>query len=70
MTVVNTSSRVDQVLTVLVNERAEEPLRLVGGTHGANDIAWKMLAADITTQIWADVLAKYEGEPKEEDTEP
>ena len=60
---------VDQVLTVLVNERAEEPLRLVGGAHGANDIAWKMLAADITTQIWADVLAKYEGEPKEEDTE-
>ena len=50
---------VDQVLTVLVNEKAQEPLRLVGGVHGANDIAWKMLAADVTTQIWADVLANY-----------
>ena len=47
---------VDQVLKVLANKRAHEPLRLAGGVHGANDIAWRMLAADITTQIWADVL--------------
>lgn len=60
---------VDQVLKVLANERAQEPLRLAGGVHGANDIAWRMLAADITTQIWADVLKNYEGEPKEDDTE-
>ena len=60
---------VDQVLTVLVNEKAQQPLRLIGGVHGGNDIAWKMLAADITTQIWADVLANYEGEPTEEDVE-
>ena len=60
---------VDQVLTVLVNEKAQEPLRLIGGVHGGNDIAWKMLAADITTQIWADVLANYDGEPNAEDTE-
>ena len=60
---------VDQVLTVLVNEKAREPLRLIGGVQGANDMAWKMLAADITTQIWFDVLDSYEGEPREEDTE-
>ena len=60
---------VDQVLIVLINEKAQEPLRLTGSVHGTNDIAWKILAADITTQIWADVLADYEGEPKEDDTE-
>ena len=60
---------VDQVLKVLANERAQEPLRLAGGVHGANDIAWRMLAADITTQIWADVLKNYEGEPRMDDTE-
>ena len=60
---------VDQVLRVLANERAQEPIRLAGGVHGANDIAWKMLAADITTQIWADVLKNFEGEPREDDTE-
>ena len=39
------------MLTVLVNEKAREPLSLIGGVQGANDMAWKMLAADITTQI-------------------
>ena len=60
---------VDQVLKVLANDRAQEPLRLAGGVHGANDIAWRMMAADIATQIWADVLKNYEGEPKEDDRE-
>ena len=42
---------VDQVLTVMVNEKAEGPLSAMDEVHGANDLAWRMLAADITTQI-------------------
>ena len=60
---------VDQVLTVLVNEKAEASLRAMGEVPGTNDLAWRMLAADITTQIWADVLAKTDYEPNEDDTE-
>lgn len=37
--------------------------------HGSNDLGWRMLAADITTQIWADLLSKTENEPNEEDHE-
>ena len=60
---------VDQVLTVLVNKRAEGPLRAMSEVPGVNDMAWRMLAADITTQIWADVLTKTDYEPEENDTE-
>jgi hypothetical protein len=53
----------------VANEKAHEKLRLAGGVPGANEITWKMLAADITTQIWADVLKNYHGEPQKDDTE-
>ena len=60
---------VGELLTVLVNEKAESPLRAMNEVHGANDLAWRMLAADITTQIWTDVLSKTENEPDETDQE-
>ncbi len=60
---------VDQVLTVLVNEKAEGPLCAMSEVQQANDLAWRMLAADITTQIWADVLSNLDEEPDENDTE-
>ena len=60
---------VDQALTVLVNEKAQESLRAMGAVHGGNEMAWKMLAADIITQIWADVLLRAESEPKQDDME-
>ena len=60
---------VDQLLTVLMNEKAESALRAMGEVKGTNDLAWRILAADITTQIWADVLSKTDYEPDERDTE-
>ena len=60
---------VHEVLTVVVNKKAEGPLNAMGDAQGASDLAWRMLAADITTQIYADVLSKIEYEPDETDTE-
>ena len=60
---------VDQVLIVYGNEKAEARLKAMGEVTGANDLAWRMLAAEITTQIWSDVLRKTEYEPAETDTE-
>ena len=60
---------VEEVLTVLVNREAEAPLRLMAEVSGANDLGWRMLAADIITQIWADVLGNTAVEPDEADTE-
>ena len=60
---------VGEVLMVLVNEKAESSLRAMNEVHGSNDLGWRMLAADITTQLWADVLSKTENEPNEEDHE-
>lgn len=59
---------VDQVLTVLVNSNAEKPLTDMAAVPGTNDLAWRMLAAEITTQIWADVLSNTDEEPTENDT--
>ncbi len=63
------SRPVHEVLTVLVNKRAERSLTDMGAVRSAGDLAWKMLAAEITTQIWSDVLANIEEEPNEDDTE-
>ena len=60
---------VAEVLTVVVNKKAERPLSSMGEVHGSSDLAWRMLAADITTQIWTDVLSKTDYEPDEDDTE-
>ncbi len=59
---------VADVLTVLVNSKAEQPLSEMAALHGANDLGWKMLAADITTQIWTDVLANTDELPDLDDT--
>ena len=60
---------VHEVLSVVVNLKAEVPLNEMGSTQGASDLAWRMLAADITTQICADVLSKIDYEPDENDKE-
>ena len=63
------SHPVHEVLTVVVNKKAEGVLKAMGEAQGASDLAWRMLAADITTQIFADVLSKIDDEPDENDTD-
>ena len=58
---------VAEVLTVWGNRKAEERLIAIDRTPGAEGLAWRMMAADITTQIWADVLRGIEIEPNEDD---
>ena len=60
---------VHEVLTVVVNKKAAGPLQAMGDVQEARDLAWRMLAADITTQIFADVLSTTEYEPNENDRE-
>ena len=60
---------IDEVLTVFGNKKAEPSLSAMGNVPNTNDLAWKMLATEITTQIWADVLEQTEVEPEETDTE-
>ena len=60
---------VGELLTVVVNKKADGPLNAMAEAQGANDLAWRMLAADITTQIWADVLIKIDEEPDVSDRE-
>ena len=60
---------VNEVLTVFGNKKAESSLATMGDFLGAHDLAWRMLAADITTQIWADVLANTDLEPEANDTD-
>ena len=54
---------VNEVLTVLVNKKAEMPLTAMNEVTSASDLAWRMLAAEITTQIWADVLTHTDEPP-------
>ena len=56
---------VHEVLTVLVNKKAEGSLMAMGESNGSRDLGWRMLAADITTQIFWDVLSKTDNEPDE-----
>lgn len=60
---------VAQVLTVLGNTKAEPSLSAIGQVPGVNDLAWRMLAADVTTHIWATVLTRTGDLPEQEDTE-
>lgn len=61
------SRPVAEVLTVWGNKKAEEQLTLMDRTPGSEGLAWRMMAAEITTQIWADVIAGTEIEPTEGD---
>ena len=54
---------VDEVLTVWGNSKAGEALLKMGGVAGSHNLAWKMLAAEITTEIWWEVISKIEGPP-------
>ncbi len=60
---------VNEALTVLANSKAEEKLSAMDAASGASGLAWRMLAAEITVQIWTDVLANTEEEPDEQDNE-
>ena len=60
---------VSDLLTVLVNASAQTSLQAMDEVRGSSGLAWRMLAADITTQIWANVLSKFEDEPDEDDRE-
>ena len=59
---------VDEALLVRVNRRLEQPLAAMDRVPGGKNLAWKLLAADIATQIWADVLANAD-EPESSETE-
>ena len=54
---------VNEVLTVWGNSKAEEALLKMGGVAGSHNLAWKMLAAEITTEIWWEVISKIEEPP-------
>ena len=60
---------VSDLLTVLVNASAQNSLQAMDEARGSSGLAWRMLAADITTQIWANVLSNIDYEPEEDDTE-
>lgn len=63
------SRPVSEALTVLGNNRAQAALVAMGNAPGAGDLAWKMLAAEIATHIWAEALRHCEDEPDADDTE-
>ena len=58
---------VDEVLTVWVNSKANVPLLKMDGVSGSRNLAWKMLAAEISTEIWWEVIAKIVEPPKDAD---
>ena len=51
---------VDEVLTVWGNGKAEAALLKMVGVSGSRNLAWKMLAAEITTEIWWEVITKIQ----------
>ena len=48
---------VDEILTVWGNSKAESALQKIGGVSGSRYLAWKMLVAEITTEIWWKVIS-------------
>ena len=58
---------VDEVLTVWGNSKAEAALSKMGGVAGSRNLAWKMLAAEITTEIWWEVISTIEEPPSNAD---
>ena len=59
---------VDEVLAVWGNSKAEAALLKVGGVAGSRNLAWKMLAAEITTEIWWKVISTIEELPSSGDS--
>ena len=58
---------IDEVLTVWGNSKANAALQKMGGVAGSRNLAWKMLAAEITTEIWWEVVSKIEEPPPNDD---
>ena len=58
---------VDEVLTVWGNSKAMAALLKIGGVAGSRNLAWKMLAAEITTEIWWEVINTIEEPPSTSD---
>ena len=58
---------VDEVLTVWGNSKAEVALSKIGRVAGAGYLAWKMLAAEITTEIWWTVISTIDEPPSTDD---
>ena len=58
---------VNEILTVWVNSKANAPLLKMDAVSGSRNLAWKMLAADITTEIWWQVIANIQETPSEDE---
>ena len=54
---------VDEVLTVWVNSNASTALQKMAGVAGSRNLAWKMLAAEITAEIWWNVISNIQEPP-------
>ncbi len=60
---------IGDVLTVYMNKAAEERLNAMNAAAGKGDLTWRMLAAEIITLIWSEVLRGTENEPDPTDTD-
>ena len=60
---------VEDALIVYMNKAAEARLNAISQAAGAEGFAWRMLAAEITAQIWAVVLRETRNEPDENDAD-
>lgn len=60
---------VEHALVVRMNKAADQQLSAISQVAGAEGFAWRILAADIATQIWAVVLRETEIEPDQDDAD-
>ena len=58
---------VDEILTVWGNSKAESALEKMGEVAGSRNLGWKMLVAEITTEIWWKVISTIEEPPLADD---
>lgn len=63
------SRPIDEVLTVYMNKAAEQRILAMNAAAGKGDLTWKMLAAEILTLIWSEVLKGTETDPDPTDQE-
>ena len=60
---------VEDALMVYMNKAAEQQLSVISQVAGAEGFAWRILASEITAQIWAVVLRETQNEPDENDAD-
>ena len=60
---------VEDALMVYMNKAAEQQLTAISQVAGAERFAWRILASEITAQIWAVVLRETQNEPDEDDAD-